>query len=149
MNEGQYSSLLDPITGGGGKALLYNIRPGETTVDEYVDYVHSVAGKKRRGKSGEKLPVITVRLPAYPDAMEEWAARFVTGTDQMLGQRSILQNEFLDVIITKDRTQLQLPSITITYAGTLHFETYTQLVPLTAYVCRRVEKEMKSRFLLL
>ncbi|USP82372.1 hypothetical protein yc1106_09646 [Curvularia clavata] len=109
LNKGQYSNLLDPITGGGGKALLYNVRPGETTVDEYVDYVHSVAGKKRRGKSGEKLPVITVRLPAYPDAMEEWAARFVTGTDQALGQRSILQNEFLDVIITEDRTQLQLP----------------------------------------
>ncbi|EUC34169.1 hypothetical protein COCCADRAFT_4408 [Bipolaris zeicola 26-R-13] len=109
LNEGQYSSLLDPVTGGGGKALLYNIRPGETTVEEYVDYVHSVAGKKRRGKSDEKLPVITVRLPTYPDAMEEWAASFVTGADQALGQRSILQNEFLDVIITKDRTQLQRP----------------------------------------
>jgi hypothetical protein len=109
LNEGQYSSLLDPITGGGGKALLYNVRPGETTVEEYVDYVHSVVGKKRRGKSGEKLPVITVRLPTYPDAMEEWAASFVTGVDQALGQRSILQNEFLDVIITKDRSQVQRP----------------------------------------
>jgi len=109
LNEGQHSSLLDPVTGGGGKALLYDIRPGETTVEEYVDYVHSVAGKKRRGKTGEKLPVITVRLPAYPDAMEAWAANFVTGADQALGQRSVLQNEFLDVIITKDRASLQRP----------------------------------------
>ncbi|KNG47282.1 fha domain-containing protein [Stemphylium lycopersici] len=109
LNEGQYSSLLDPITGGGGKALLYDVRLGETTVEEYVDYVHSVAGKKRRGKAGEKLPVITVRLPAYPDAMEAWAANFVTGADQALGQRSVLQNEFLDVIITKDRASLQRP----------------------------------------
>ena len=109
LNEGQYSSLLDPVTGGGGKALLYDVRPGETTVEEYVDYVHSVAGKKRRGKPGDKLPVITVRLPAYPDEMEEWATNFVTGVDQALGQRSVLQNEFLDVIITKDRATIQRP----------------------------------------
>ncbi|KAG9189783.1 hypothetical protein G6011_06651 [Alternaria panax] len=109
LNEGQYSSLLDPVTGGSGKALLYDVRPGETTIEEYVDYVHSVAGKKRRGKSGDKFPVITVRLPAYPDEMEEWATNFVTGVDQALGQRSVLQNEFLDVIITKDRTTLQRP----------------------------------------
>ncbi|CAA9965560.1 DNA damage response protein RcaA [Pyrenophora teres f. maculata] len=109
LNEGQHSSLLEPITGGGGKALLYNVQPGETTIQEYVDYVHSVAGKKRRGKPSEKLPVVTVRLPAYPDAMEEWAANFVTGVDQALGQRSVLQNEFLDAIITKDRALLQRP----------------------------------------
>ncbi|KAL1796286.1 hypothetical protein ACET3X_004826 [Alternaria dauci] len=107
LNESQYSSLLDPVTGGGGKALLYNVRPGETTIEEYVDYVHSVAGKKRRGKPGDKLPVITVRLPTYPDEMEEWATNFVIGVDQALGQRSVLQNEFLDVIITKDRTTIQ------------------------------------------
>jgi len=110
LDDGQYNSLLEPITGGGGKALLYAVRPGETTVQEYVDFVHSVAGKKRRtAGSKEKLPVITVRLPTYPDAMEDWAANFVTGTDQSLGQRSILQNEFLDAIIIKDRSPLQRP----------------------------------------
>jgi hypothetical protein len=109
LNEGQHSSLLDPVTGGSGKALLYHVRPGETTVQEYVEYVHSVAGKKRHSKTNENLSVITVRLPAYPDAMEAWAATFVTGVDQALGQRSFLQNEFLDVIITKDRASLQRP----------------------------------------
>ncbi|KAI2474567.1 DNA damage response protein RcaA [Pyrenophora tritici-repentis] len=109
LNEGQHSSLLEPITGGGGKALLFNVQLGETTIQEYVDYVHSVAGKKRRGKASDKLPVVTVRLPAYPDAMEEWAANFVIGVDQALGQRSVLQNEFLDAIITKDRASLQRP----------------------------------------
>jgi hypothetical protein len=110
LNDGQYNSLLDPITGGGGKALLFEVRPGETTVEEYVEYVHGVAGKKRRSRTNnDKLPVITVRLPAFPDAMEEWAANFVTGVDQALNQRSVLQNEFLDVIITKDRASLQRP----------------------------------------
>jgi hypothetical protein len=114
LNEGQHSSLLDPITGGGGKALLYNINLGETTVQEYVDYVNSVAGKKRRTKTSDKLPVITVRLPTYPEEMEAWAMSFVTGVDQALGQRSVLQNEFLDVIITKDRASLQRPPAEVT-----------------------------------
>lgn len=110
LNDGQYNSLLEPITGGGGKALLYEVKPGETTVQEYVDYVNNVAGKKRRSKTSNKqIPIITVRLPAYPDANEEWAAKFVTATDQALGQRSVLQNEFLDVIITKERASLQRP----------------------------------------
>jgi hypothetical protein len=115
--ESQYSTLLEPITCGGGKGLLFDVRPGETTVDEYVDYVHSVAGKKKRSTtSSDKLPVVTVRLSGYPDGMEEWAANFVTGVDQALHQRSILQNEFLDVIITKDRASLQRPPAKIVNA---------------------------------
>ncbi|KAL6712462.1 hypothetical protein ACN47E_000339 [Coniothyrium glycines] len=110
LNEGQFSSLLEPINGGGGKALLFDVQPGQTTVQEYVDYVHNVAGKKRRVKSSnDMLPVITVRLPTYPDDMEAWATNFVPGVDQALNQRSILQNEFLDVIVTKDRASLQRP----------------------------------------
>jgi hypothetical protein len=108
--ESQYNSLLDPVAGGGGKGLFFDVKPGGTTVGEYVDYVRSVAGKKKRtGTGSEKLPVVTVRLAGYPDGMEEWAANFVTGVDQALGQRSMLQNEFLDAIITKDRASLQRP----------------------------------------
>ncbi|KAJ4373889.1 hypothetical protein N0V83_002628 [Neocucurbitaria cava] len=115
LNDGQYSSLFDPIASGGGKALLYDVRPGETTIQEYIDFVHSVVGKKKSSKaSSGKMPVITVRLPAYPDAMEEWATTFVTGVDQALNQRSVLQNEFLDVIITKDRSSLQRPPAEVT-----------------------------------
>lgn len=109
LNDGQYNSLLEPINGGGGKALLYEVRPGETTVQEYVDYIHNVAGKKRRARPDERFPVITVRLPTYPDDMEKWATNFVSGVDQALGQRSVLQNEFLDVIVTNDRASLQRP----------------------------------------
>ncbi|KAF1913857.1 hypothetical protein BDU57DRAFT_550382 [Ampelomyces quisqualis] len=108
--ESQYNSLLEPVTGGGGKGLFFDVKPGETTVEEYVSYVHSVAGKKKRNGTGsDKLPVVTVRLAGYPDGMEEWAANFVTGVDHALGQRSMLQNEFLDAIITKDRASLQRP----------------------------------------
>ncbi|KAI4955945.1 hypothetical protein J4E91_000154 [Alternaria rosae] len=113
LSESQHSSLLDPVTGGGGKALLYDLRLGETTVDEYVNYVHNAAGKKRRGKPGDKLPVITVCLHAIPDGMKEWTDSFMTGVDQALGQRSIEQKEFLDAILTGDRAPIQSPPVEV------------------------------------
>ena len=110
MDENQHNSLLEPITGGGGKGLYYEVKPGETTAQNYVDYVHSVAGKKKRSKtSSDRLPVVTVRLAAYPDGMEAWAAAFVIDVDRALNQRSVLQNEFLDAIISNDRSSLQRP----------------------------------------
>lgn len=110
LNEPQHTSLHQVVAGGGGKALLYDIRPGETTVEEYVDYVKSVAGQKKRAKTASNsLPVVTVRLPSYEDEVEEWAKHFVAGVDQSLNQRSILQNEFLDAIIMKDTSSLRRP----------------------------------------
>lgn len=115
IDSNQHNSLQDPVQGGGGKALLYeSFRHGETTVQEFVDYYWSVASKKKtkpleRGKS----PVITVRLPIPADGSDEWAANFMNGVDFAVGQRSILQNEFLDVILTKDKAALQQPPQTI------------------------------------
>jgi hypothetical protein len=109
IDPSQHNSLQDPVQGGGGKALLYEaFRHGETTVQDYVDYYWSVAGKKKtkrleRGKS----PVITVRLSIPADGSDEWAANFMNGVDSAVGQRSILQNEFLDVILTQNRAALQ------------------------------------------
>ncbi|OAG10416.1 uncharacterized protein CC84DRAFT_1112681, partial [Paraphaeosphaeria sporulosa] len=110
LNETQHTSLHEVIVGGGGKTLLFNLRPGKTTVDEYVNYVKSVAGQTKRDRAPKDgLPVVTIRLPTYPEELEEWATNFVTGVDQFLKQRSILQNEFLDAIITKDTSSLRRP----------------------------------------
>lgn len=110
LNQNQHDSLQDPISGGGGKVLLYELKPGQTTVQEYMDYVRSVAGKKKGSRANsDKLPVITVRLPVAPDSTGDWASEFMDGVDKALNQRSIFQNEFLDIIITKDRTALQRP----------------------------------------
>lgn len=110
LNDTQHSSLHQVIAGGGGKALLYDIHPGETTPEEYVDYVRSVAGKKKGADIvNGTLPVITVRLTAYPEHLEDWAANFVTCVDRTLNRRSILQNEFLDAIVTKDTSSLRRP----------------------------------------
>ncbi|KAF2476503.1 uncharacterized protein BDR25DRAFT_339494 [Lindgomyces ingoldianus] len=119
LDEGQYNSLHEPIAGGGGKALLFHVRPGETTVDEYVEFVKNTAGQKRRAKSNDRLPVVTVRLSNWPEGMDEWAMNFVTGVDQALNQRSILQNEFLDAIITKDTSSLQKPPSKLEVASSM------------------------------
>lgn len=110
LNPNQHDSLQEPISGGGGKALLFKFQSGKTTVQEYVDYVQSVAGKKRssRGSNG-KLLVVTVRPPIASDGAEDWVASFMNGVDKALNQRSIFQNEFLDIIITKDKASLQKP----------------------------------------
>ena len=101
---------LNPLLTEAARRCYLMFALGETTVQEYVDYVHSVAGKKKPSRASKnQLPVVTVRLPTYPDTIEAWAASFVTGVDQALHQRSVLQNEFLNVIITKERAPLQQP----------------------------------------
>jgi hypothetical protein len=120
LNEGQYNSLQEPIAGGGGKALLFHVQLGETTVDEYVQYVRSAAGQKSRAKGNDtRLPVVTIRLSNFPDGMEEWATNFVTGVDQTLNQRSIQQNEFLDAILTNDASSLQKPAPELEIASSM------------------------------
>lgn len=110
LKEDQYNSLHEPIAGGGGKALLFHVDFGKTTVKEYVEFVRNVAGLKRGAKaSNGRLPVVTIRLSGFPEGMEEWATNFVTGVDQTLNQRSIQQNEFLDAIVTNDVSPLQKP----------------------------------------
>lgn len=109
-NESQYSNLHQVIAGGGGKALHFEVDPGKTTVEEYVDYVKSIAGQKKRSKSSnDSLPVVTIRLSNYPDGLEDWARSFVAGVDRALNQRSILKNEFLDAIVTNDTSSLRKP----------------------------------------
>jgi hypothetical protein len=111
LDRSLYENLQEPIAGGGGKALIFDLQPGVTTIQEYVDYVQSVAGQKKRNakNNNNKLPVITIRLQSIPNGADDWASTFSRGTDRALNQRSILQNEFLDAIITKDRTLLQQP----------------------------------------
>jgi hypothetical protein len=110
LSEQQHGSLQNPISGGGGKALLYNLEMGKTKVEDYVEFVRNTAGEKRRSKAGNgRLPVITVRI-AKPDVgMEEWEFGFRTSAEQQLGQRQIVQNEFLDAILLNDASVLNKP----------------------------------------
>ena len=112
LNDKQCKGLQDPIGGGGGKVLFFNVQPGSTTVEEYVDYVMKAADRKKRSNTNSgRLPVITVHASKWQKGTEEWAADFMTRVDRTLDQRSILQNEFLDVIVTKDTSSLMQPPL--------------------------------------
>ncbi|OCK77842.1 hypothetical protein K432DRAFT_333173 [Lepidopterella palustris CBS 459.81] len=109
-NENQIGNLQDPISNGGGKALLYDLRPGETTVDEFVHYVRNVAGKKSMGEfndRGSGKGVVVVRLNT-PEG-DQWGTEFMNGVDRELNQRSMAQSEFLDAILMKNASSLQQP----------------------------------------
>jgi len=110
LDQGQYDNLADVVSSGGGKALMYDLRYGETTVEEYLDFVHSVAGgKSSRARKDDRLSVITVRLNTFPADMEQWALNFINGIERTQNQRTILQSEFLDPIIMKDTSALRRP----------------------------------------
>ncbi|KAF1958792.1 hypothetical protein CC80DRAFT_408329 [Byssothecium circinans] len=111
LDGNQHANLHQVVALGGGKALLYDIHLGETTVEEYVEYVKNIAGQKKRGRiDNAALPVVTIRLAVVgPDELTAWATDFVKRVDHSLNQRSIIQNEFLDAILTKDNSQLRRP----------------------------------------
>ncbi|ENH69721.1 Nibrin [Fusarium oxysporum f. sp. cubense race 1] len=79
----QYNNLLAPITSGGGKALLRNVVPEETSVDDFVQYVKSVA--------------------------VDWYVEFFRSVSLRLDHRPIEQSEFLEAILIKDASILRRP----------------------------------------
>jgi hypothetical protein len=118
LNEGQYNSLQEAISTGGGKTMLVQVDFGTTKVDEYVQYVTNVAGQKKRPKANSgRFPVITIRPSVFPEEMEKWTTDFIMGVDQALNQRSIQQNEFLDAILAKDTSSLQKPPAEVEIAS--------------------------------
>jgi nibrin len=107
-DEGQIENLRGPITTGGGKALLYNLIWGQTTVEEFVQYVKNIAGKKGIGQfedQNDSKGVVVVRF-TQPET-DEWARDFVQNVDLALNQRSVNQNEFLDAILINDARSLR------------------------------------------
>lgn len=106
-DQNQFDQLQAPITLGVGKALIYpNFQVGVTRFEDFVTFVksHSPGGKWVPGEG--KGPVVVRYTPKVPD---EWITHFVHQTDLALGQRSIVQNEFLDAILTNDATGLRRP----------------------------------------
>ena len=109
-DKAQYDTLLAPVTAGNGKALLGDVVPEETEVDEFVRYVKSVAGEKGLGAfddGSEGKGVVLVRyLPSKGDLVQ-WYAGFITAVSLRLDHRPIEQSEFLEAILTKDASILR------------------------------------------
>ncbi|RFU30901.1 hypothetical protein B7463_g5451, partial [Scytalidium lignicola] len=108
----QFNHLLPPITDGLGKALFQQVIPNETTVDDFVRYVKSVAGEKGLGEfedGSEGKGVVVVRFNPAKGAMRDWFVNFGTDVSLRLDHRLIEQNEFLDAILNNNPSVLRRP----------------------------------------
>ena len=105
----QQENLLDVITSGHGKALLFKVTNGQTTADEALQYMQNAAGMKSFGDmsaQSRRGGVIMVRwTPASEHA--DWATDLVNEVALKLDQRAIDQSEFLDAILANDATLLR------------------------------------------
>lgn len=105
-----YDALVNVITGGKGKALLREVVPGETHVNDFVRYVKSVAGEKGLGKfedGSEGRGVVVVRYVANEN--EEWYVNFFNGVALQLDHRPIETRDFLSAVLALKPAQLRRP----------------------------------------
>lgn len=108
----QFESLLRPITEGRGKALLRDVVPDQTEVNDFVGYVKSVAGEKGLGEfedGSEGKGVVVVRFNPVKGAGSAWFSTFNRQVSLHLDHRLIEQNEFLDAILGNDASILRRP----------------------------------------
>ncbi|KAH6675377.1 FHA domain-containing protein [Plectosphaerella plurivora] len=109
-DRGQYDTLLAPITNGKGKALYSEVKPNETSVDDFILFVKTEAGEKGLGSfedGSEGRGVVVVRfIPAKGEHMD-WLTRFFTDVSQRLDHRPIEQNEFLEAILENNAAILR------------------------------------------
>ncbi|KAH6847054.1 hypothetical protein B0I37DRAFT_374186 [Chaetomium sp. MPI-CAGE-AT-0009] len=107
----QYENLFPAITAGKGKALLKEVIPGKTDIDDFIRYVKSVAGEKGLGSfedGSEGRGVVVVRYTPKTEDYE-WFAQFLTSVAQRLDHRPIDQREFLEAILACDASMLRRP----------------------------------------
>ncbi|KAK3940025.1 hypothetical protein QBC46DRAFT_436346 [Diplogelasinospora grovesii] len=108
----QYENLLAPITYGKGKALLKEVVPHKTDIDDFIRYVKGVAGEKglesfEDGSEGKG--VVVVRYMPAKGEDTEWFAQFLTSYALRLDHRPIDQREFLEAILACDASMLRRP----------------------------------------
>lgn len=107
----QFENLLPAITAGKGKAVLKEVTPGVTEIDDFIRYVKGVAGEKGLGSFedvSEGKGVVVVRYTPR-DENYEWFAQFLTSFAQRLDHRPIDQREFLEAILARDASILRRP----------------------------------------
>jgi hypothetical protein len=105
----QFENLQAAINNGQGKALLYQVKDGETTAEETVQYMRSAAGQKGVGaERDEPGGVVLVRFRSKGQ-FEPWSIDLGNEVALMTDQRVIEQREFLDAILGNDASPLCRP----------------------------------------
>ena len=110
VDQTQYETLMPVINAGHGKALLFNVTPGETTVEDAVKYMRNTAGDKGFGDPLEDTNnggVVMVRYNKVEKEWDRWFNDLLNGVSFALDQRSIAQGEFLDAILANEPTRLR------------------------------------------
>lgn len=106
-----HANLLPTITSAKGKALLRQVVPGQTDVDDFVRYVKGIAGEKGLGEfedGSEGRGVVVVRnTPAGEN--EAWYLNFFNEFAQRLDHRPIDSRDFLSAVLDVDPTTLRRP----------------------------------------
>jgi hypothetical protein len=111
VDQAQYETLMPVINAGHGKALLFNVTPGVTTVEEAVKYMRNTAGDKGFGDPPDETSnggVVMVRYNKVEKEWERWLNDLLGGVSFAIDQRSIAQGEFLDAILANEPTRLRL-----------------------------------------
>lgn len=110
VDRAQFETLMPVITAGHGKALLFNVTPGQTTVEEALMYMRNAIGNKGRGDFSEEEKeggAIMVRHNKVDKEWELWFNNFLSGISLALNQGPIVQGEFLDAILANDPSRLR------------------------------------------
>ncbi|KAL8708588.1 MAG: hypothetical protein Q9220_006524 [cf. Caloplaca sp. 1 TL-2023] len=110
-DKAQFESLQAPITNGGGKAFHFVLTSKQTSTEELVRYVKSLAGEKGLGEledGSEGRGVVVVKFRGGKDDFD-WAAQLGREASLALDLRFIEQNEFMDAILMNDASTLRRP----------------------------------------
>ncbi|KAF3089902.1 hypothetical protein TWF569_000841 [Orbilia oligospora] len=83
-----------PITDGGGKTDLFNLREGKTKPAELIVHID---------RFGKKVIVL------HPNVEGDWYVRFRREVEERTGVRFAEQNEFLDAVLMADAGELAKP----------------------------------------
>ena len=101
----QFETLQPPITNGHGKAFLYEVKMGKTSVEDFMNFMKEIAGNQSHNERSSPAPVV-VQFNAPPEHVE-WTANFIQGVSLEMDQRAINQTEFLDAVVMSDASTLR------------------------------------------
>lgn len=109
----RFEELLPVITSAKGKALLMEVAPQETDIDDFIRYVKSVAGEKGLGEfedGSEGRGVVVVRyVPPGDDEDARWFLNFYNQVALRLDHRPIESRDLLPAILEVEPMQLRRP----------------------------------------
>lgn len=107
----QFETLEAPVLNGGGKAHLFTLDPGKTTVEELLRDVKGKAGEKGLGEFEDGSVgkgVVIVRFRGKKE-YQDWAIQLGDQLAIALNQRMIEQSEFMDAILENSADNFRKP----------------------------------------